>query len=55
VDKVIKNMKNLKSPGFGNINLALIKYGGRKVLSLVTKLLNKILQGDNVPREMKTE
>jgi hypothetical protein len=36
VDKVIKNMKNSKSPGSGNINLALIKYGGRKVLAMVT-------------------
>jgi hypothetical protein len=42
---VIKNMKNGKS-GPGNINLELIKYGRIKVLVLVTKLLNKILQGD---------
>jgi hypothetical protein len=54
VDIVIKNMKNGKCPGPGNINLELIKYGGRKVLALVTKLLNKILQGDNIPQEMKT-
>jgi hypothetical protein len=46
-------MKIGKSPGPGNINLELIKYGGKKVLTLVTKLLNKILQGDNNPQEMK--
>jgi hypothetical protein len=54
VDIIIKNMKNGKSPGPGNINLELIKYGRRKVLKLVTKLLNKILQGNNIPQEMKT-
>jgi hypothetical protein len=47
-------MTNGKSPGPGNINLELIKHGGTKVLALVTKLLNKILQGDNIPQEMKT-
>jgi hypothetical protein len=54
VEIIIKSMKNGKSPGPGNINLELIKYGGRKVLVLVTKLLNKILQGDHIPQEMKT-
>jgi hypothetical protein len=38
----------------GNINLELIKYGGRKALTMVRKLINKILQGDNIPQEMKT-
>jgi hypothetical protein len=55
VDIIIKNMKNGKSPGPGNINLELTKYGGKKVLKLVTKLLNKILQGDNIPQEMNME
>jgi hypothetical protein len=54
VDRAMKKMKNGKSPGPGNINLELIKYGGRKALTLVTKLINKILQGDNIPQEMKT-
>jgi hypothetical protein len=54
VDIIIKNMKNGKFLGPGNINLELIKYGGEKGLTLVTKLLNKILQGENVPQEMKT-
>jgi hypothetical protein len=50
VDVVIKNMKNGKSPGPGNIKSESIKYGGRKVLVFVTKLLNKIhvLHGDNI-------
>jgi hypothetical protein len=47
-------MKNGTSPRPGNLNLKLIKYGKRKVLRLVTKLLNKILQGGNIPQEMKT-
>jgi hypothetical protein len=42
VDIIIKNMENGKYPGPGNINLELIKYGGRKAFTLVTKLLNKI-------------
>jgi hypothetical protein len=48
---LIKNMKNRKSPGPGNIILDLIKYGGRKVSVLVILiiLLNKIIQGDNIP------
>jgi hypothetical protein len=54
VDKIINNMKNEKSPGPANINFKLIKYGGIKVLAFVTKLLNKILQEDNIPQEMKT-
>jgi hypothetical protein len=54
VDRVIKKMKNGKSPGPGIINLELIKYGRRKALTMVTKLINKILQGDNIPQEMKT-
>jgi hypothetical protein len=40
VDTVIKNLKNGKSPALGNINLELIIYGGRKTLTLLTKLLN---------------
>jgi hypothetical protein len=52
VDKVIKN--NGKSPGPGNINLELIKHVGRKILALVTQLLNKTLQGDNIPHEINT-
>jgi hypothetical protein len=51
---IVKDMKNGKSPGPWDINLELVKYGGRKVLTPVTKLLNKILQGDNIPQEMKT-
>lgn len=47
-------MKNGKSPGPGNINLELTEYDGRKVSASVTKLLNKILQEDNIPQEMKT-
>jgi hypothetical protein len=54
VDITTKNVKNGKSPGPGNINLELIKYGGRKFLMLVTELLNNILQRDDIPQEMKT-
>jgi hypothetical protein len=50
---IIKNITNGKSRGPGNIKLELRKYGRRNVLTLVTKLLN-ILQGDNIPQEMKT-
>jgi hypothetical protein len=46
-------MMNGKSPGPGSINLELIKYGGRKVLAFVMKLLNKILQGNNIPQVMQ--
>jgi hypothetical protein len=35
---VLNNAKNGKYPGPGNMNLELKKYGGRKVLALVTKL-----------------
>jgi hypothetical protein len=37
IDIIIKNMKNGTSSGSGNFNLELIKYGGRTVLTLVTK------------------
>lgn len=50
LDTVLKNVKSGKSPGVRNINLALIKYG-RNVLTQVTKLLNKILQGDVIPQD----
>jgi hypothetical protein len=50
-DEVIKNVKN-GSPGSRNTNLELMKCG-RKVLAVETKLLNKILYRNNIPRELK--
>jgi hypothetical protein len=50
-DEVIKNVKN-GSPGSRNTNSELMKCG-RKVLAVETKLLNKILYRNNIPRELK--
>lgn len=52
MDRIIKIIKNVKSPGPGNINLELIKFGGRNVLALVIKLLHKILLRGNIPQEI---
>jgi hypothetical protein len=51
--KIVEN-KNGKSPGPGNVNLQLIKYSEIRAAALVTKSLNKVLQGDNTTQKMKT-
>jgi hypothetical protein len=43
-------VKNGKSSEPMNINLEIIKYGGRKVLVFETTLLSKILHKDSIPK-----
>ena len=44
-------MKNKRAAGAGNIPIALIKNGGRKLLEVITILINKIISGEKVPEE----
>ena len=53
VSGMLRTGKNGKSPGPGSINLELLKYGGDKIVKLITRLFNKILHGDSIPKEMK--
>jgi hypothetical protein len=39
--------------GGGDIPIELIKSGGQKLLEMVTILLNRIINGDNIPEEWK--
>ena len=53
--KEIKHSKNGKAPGTGAINSELLKYGGRKIAILITRLINKILKEGDVQYEMRIE
>ena len=46
-------MKNGRAAGPGDIPIELIKRGGRKLLEMITILLNKIINGEKVPEEWK--
>ena len=43
-------MKNGKSPGPGNINLELIKYGENKVYYVINKIIEQNINGREHPR-----
>ena len=45
--------KNGKAPGPGGINLELLKYGGLKLIKLLTKLYKKTISGEEMPQEIK--
>jgi hypothetical protein len=45
--------KNGKAAGPGSVHLEILKYGGNKIVILLTKLYRKIIQGRKVPEEMK--
>ena len=45
--------KNGKATGPGGIHLEMLKYGGPKLTTLLTKLYNKILVGEEIPKDMK--
>jgi hypothetical protein len=45
--------KNGKAAGPGSVHLEMLKYGGNKIVILLTKLYRKIIQGGKIPEEMK--
>ncbi len=53
VKQAIRRMKNGTDAGPGDIPIELIKCGGRKLLEIITILLNKIISGEKVPEEWK--
>jgi hypothetical protein len=53
VKHAITRMKTGKPAGPGDIPMELIKSGGRKLLEIITILLNKIINGQKVPEESK--
>jgi hypothetical protein len=53
VKQAIMRMKNGRAAGPGDIPIELIKTGGEKLLELITILLNKIINGEEVPGEWK--
>lgn len=51
VIKALRQSKNNKSAGPGNIRIELVKYGGNKLIEIVTKMFQKIEGGENIPTE----
>lgn len=53
VEKAIKNMKNRKASGPGGIAAEMLKNGTKKLKEMVTQLLNKCINENNIPKEWK--
>ena len=53
VKLAIMRMKKGRAAGPGDIPIKLIKSGSQKLLEMITILLNKIINGENVPEEWK--
>jgi len=51
VKQAIMRMKNGRAAGPGDIPIELIKSGGQKLLTMITILLNKIINGEKVPED----
>ena len=51
VKQAIRRIKNRRAAIPGDIPIDLIKNGGRKLLEMITILLNKIINGEKVPEE----
>jgi hypothetical protein len=45
--------KNGKAAGPGSVHVEMLKYGGNKIIILLTKLYRKIMQIGKIPKEMK--
>jgi hypothetical protein len=50
---VAMSLKNKKAPGFDEVTAEHIKYGGDKLLSILTALYNSISEHESVPDNMK--
>jgi len=53
VKHAIMRMKTGRDAGSGDIPIELIKSGCQKLLEMITILLNKIINGEKVPKEWK--
>lgn len=54
VEQALKKLKNRKSAGKDGIQNELLKYGGTKLTSELTKFINKIIQESRIPEEWRT-
>jgi hypothetical protein len=45
--------KNGKAAGPDGLHLRMLKYGGNKIIILLTKLYRKIIRGGKIPEEIK--
>ncbi|XP_072384738.1 uncharacterized protein [Diabrotica undecimpunctata] len=53
IGKAIKELKNIRSPGPGDIPAELIKCGSQKLFETVTWCINQFINGSPVPDEWK--
>lgn len=51
IKEIIKKLKNNKSPGEDNIPVELFKYGGQNLINQFQKLLQRIWEREEMPRE----
>ena len=53
VVNIIQGLKNKKAPGFDEITSEHIKYGGKKLMSIMTSIYNSITYHETVPAHLK--
>ena len=51
--KVVSGLKNKKAPGFDGITAEHVKYGGQKLLAILTSICNSISKWEDIPTQLK--
>ncbi len=54
IEKAVLSLKEVRAAGHDRITNKYIKFGGRKLIKILTKLFNEILVNKNVPQSWKT-
>ena len=51
--KIVNSLKNKKAPGFDGITAEHVKYGGQKLLAILTSICNSITKWEDIPTQLK--